>query len=902
MCFIFKTIQEKGKRFVKALHDIGPLGKIQLGLLELGGVRLSAILSVGPKGNVGAQRTSNQRGDMKKLIAILAALSLNAQAVLAIPTASPLLAEALLKDFSEPQIKLIVKSSTSLGLKAAKDGQTFEFAGKPVPAKTTKRLLTFLSKLPADDPELGMALAMKSYLAPRMPADKLNDNRFLTKDKDGKPILTKLGKQALLDILTASDGEALEPMPKKFFTRKPVQMCSKAEGAQQCTVEDDKVGGLLAAKNRSVKAIKSNEIAAVNPNAAFDGRTHEIGYFNWDEIGKSSEKPGGLKSMTGQGGELAGYKVDKETGMVRVIVAAKQAVKEDHFSTATAKKNEKQIYEASMLDSKMFTNHGAKIVRAVDNLITIDLPLPQAIALGKKLQEEQGVMSRPARLYKSTARAAKDAKEAMKKSPVMSYIAPFLPLPTATGNETKGRGVSPKLVESRVSVDADGLNKRGMTGNGAVFGIIDSGIDMDHADFKDEKGRSRVVAYMDFTGEGTKDVVGHGTHVAGTVGGNGASSDGKIKGVAPDAQFKVAKVFGTEGETDESVILAAMKWMASQKGGKKADVINMSLSGPGTPNVDPLGSMANTLTAKDNILVVAAAGNEGPWQSTVGSPGNSRYALTVGGVTKEGETPFFSSRGPIIGRDGKEIYLKPDIVAVSGDVDLSAIQPETLLVDSSGEPKTGGLASMKGQTTNGKCVYNPGVIAPRSSDDPDTACAVKGNEAYRAMSGTSMAAPQVAGGAGALIGYLKQQGADYDAFHVRAALMETAKDMGKKREDQGSGLMQGGSVASAVIDRVKRGIPVGNIAFALSMRLTTKDVDKLKDQRRYEMTEIGLLDKQTGRIINNELDLMRALEEIRATKPTLMVGGEKPTNIKPIRMAKDEHVSPPPDTAGTATS
>ena len=834
---------------------------------------------------------------MKKAIAILAALSLNAQAVLAIAVAAPGLSPALLKNFNQPQIELIAASSRSLGLTATNDGSSFVASGRAVAAKTTKRLLTFLSKLPPKDPELGMALAMKSYLAPRMPAAKLENNRFLIRDKNGKLILTEMGKQALLDILTATDGEALEPPPTLQLKSGPFKMCPQnADGEpQMCMIEDDKIGGLFNARKAAERQVAQGSLAAKAPDAAFDGRTHELGYFNWDEIGKSAETPGGLKSMTGAGGELNGYKYDEETGMVRVIIAAKRAVKEDHFSTSSAVKNEAQIYEASMLDYKMLHGYGAKIVRAIDNLITIDLPLPQAVMLGKRLQEEEGVMSRPARIYKSAARSAKDAREAIKSSGVMSYLAPFLPLPAPAAKTPTRRSVRPQLVETRLSVDADGLNDRGMTGSGAVFGIIDSGLDIDHPDFKDAKGRSRVVAYMDFTGEGTKDVVGHGTHVAGTIGGNGAASDGKIKGIAPDAQFKIAKVFGDEGETDESVILAAMKWMASQKGGKKADIINMSLGGPGTPNLDPLGSMVNTLIVKDNILVVAAAGNEGPWASTVGSPGNARYVLTVGGVTKNGETPFFSSRGPIIGPDGRELYLKPDIVAVSGDVNLSAIEPQTIMVDNSAAVNnSGALASAGGNSSVGICVYAPdGVLAPRSSDDPDTDCAYSDNKLYRLMSGTSMAAPQVAGGAGALVGYLKQQGADYDAFHVRAALMETAKDLGKGREDQGAGLLQGGSVAASVIDRVKRGIPIGNIAFALSMRLTSKDVEKLKDQHRYEMTEIGLLDTHTGRLLNNEIDLIRALQEIRSTSPILMV--ERPTNIQPIQMAQPakEMLAPP---------
>jgi len=335
----------------------------------------------------------------------------------------------------------------------------------------------------------------------------------------------------------------------------------------------------------------------------------------------------------------------------------------------------------------------------------------------------------------------------------------------------------------------------------------------------------------------------------------------------------VAKVFGTKGETDESVILAAMKWM---KEGEKVDIINMSLGGPGAANKDPLSSMANQMTVNDNILIVAAAGNEGPFEGSVGSPGNSRYVLTVGGVDKSGQPVFFSSRGPVRDENGNLLYSKPDLVGVAGGVDFNAIEQQLLLVAAGDEVRdaVGGLAGYKSRPVGTTCVYGPGIAAPRSSSDPDTVCTVKGFPNYRLMSGTSQAAPMTAGFAADVIGYARANGANVDAFEIKAVLMEAAVDLKQDKKFQGAGLINGTRVAQTVIDRVKRGIPIGNIAFALAMRLTTPDLKNLENQNRYEMTAIGLLDKRTGHILNTEAELTRALAEIRETPPVLMVGRE----------------------------
>src|SRR5207244_8033857 len=110
---------------------------------------------------------------------------------------------------------------------------------------------------------------------------------------------------------------------------------------------------------------------------------------------------------------------------------------------------------------------------------------------------------------------------------------------------------------------------------------------------------------------------------------------------------------------------------------------------------------------------------------TTGAAGNAQYILTVTGVNKQGEFPFFTSRGPINPKTG-EPYNKPDLSTVAGDVNLKGLKIDKLQLlklKAAGEGNGGALKT---------CVYGPGgVISDRSSDDPDTECMVAGHPEYR---------------------------------------------------------------------------------------------------------------------------------------------------------------------------
>ncbi|MEV3972895.1 S8 family serine peptidase [Streptomyces sp. NPDC050698] len=197
--------------------------------------------------------------------------------------------------------------------------------------------------------------------------------------------------------------------------------------------------------------------------------------------------------------------------------------------------------------------------------------------------------------------------------------------------------------------------KAGYDGKGVKVAVLDTGIDATHPDLK-----GKILKAKDFAGTGsTDDKQGHGTHVASTIVGSGAKSGGKYKGVAPGAKLLVGKVIDDTGSGEDSDIIAGMQWAV----GQGAKVVNMSLGGVDTPNVDPMEKAVNDLSASSHTLFVIAAGNSGPSDTTVGSPGSAAAALTVGAVDRDDKIASFSSRGPTA--DGR---LKPDIAAPGVDI------------------------------------------------------------------------------------------------------------------------------------------------------------------------------------------------------------------------------------------
>ncbi|WP_329124828.1 S8 family peptidase [Streptomyces sp. NBC_01353] len=282
--------------------------------------------------------------------------------------------------------------------------------------------------------------------------------------------------------------------------------------------------------------------------------------------------------------------------------------------------------------------------------------------------------------------------------------------------------------------------RKGLDGKGVKVAVLDTGYDPAHPDLK-----NKVTAEQNFTwDESVADRNGHGTHVASTVAGSGAASQGRYKGVAPGADLLVGKVLDGGGSGYISWILEGMEWAAAQH----ADIVSMSL-GSSLPSdgSDPLSQAVETLSADGGPLFVVAAGNDGA-PRTIGAPAAAPSALTVGSVTKEGAMSSFSSRGPAVADGG----VKPEITA-------------------------------------------PGsaITAARAAGTLDDAA---GSEFYATISGTSMATPHVSGAAA----ILKQRHPDWSSQQLKAALVATADPVdGAGVYEQGSGSVD---VPDALASRV----------------------------------------------------------------------------------------------------
>ncbi len=203
------------------------------------------------------------------------------------------------------------------------------------------------------------------------------------------------------------------------------------------------------------------------------------------------------------------------------------------------------------------------------------------------------------------------------------------------------------LDESAPLIGAPQVWNQGTTGRDVRVAVIDTGIDPDHPDFID-----RILAARDFTGEGEQDLHGHGTHVAGIVGGAGAASFGRFQGIAFECALLIGKVLDQFGNGRSSAVIAAIEWAIEQG----AQIINLSLGDDQSCDGTDALSQACEVAVARGVCVCAAAGNSGPNPYTIGSPGCAQSVITIGATTKNDLVADFSSRGPT--RDER---VKPDV-------------------------------------------------------------------------------------------------------------------------------------------------------------------------------------------------------------------------------------------------
>jgi len=244
-------------------------------------------------------------------------------------------------------------------------------------------------------------------------------------------------------------------------------------------------------------------------------------------------------------------------------------------------------------------------------------------------------------------------------------------------DETTGPAVPPRVLR-----DTLGLNST-WAGRGVVVAVIDSGIE------STPEFDGRVLKFYDFTGGGAVqtaafDDYGHGTHVAGTIGGSGVQSNNRdYRGLAPSVKFVVLKALDKTGAGYTSDVIRAVDFAVANRAALGIDIINLSLGHPiyEPAATDPL-VQAVERAVRAGLIVVAAAGNLGRNPETgltgyagITSPGNAPSAITTGAlqtgttVTRgDDRIPDYSSAGPTW-YDG---IVKPDLVAPGHNIVAAA--------------------------------------------------------------------------------------------------------------------------------------------------------------------------------------------------------------------------------------
>jgi serine protease AprX len=298
--------------------------------------------------------------------------------------------------------------------------------------------------------------------------------------------------------------------------------------------------------------------------------------------------------------------------------------------------------------------------------------------------------------------------------------------------------VAPLMTVSSVSTAADQVQAgtpgllgigalTGVNGQGVTIAVVDSGISTSHPALA-----QKVIASVNFvSGESqVGDTFGHGTHIAGIIAGSGSAAAGVTNlysgGIAPGARLVSVRVLGNDGTGWTSDVIAGIEWAIANRDRYNIRIINLSLGHPVTePSAtDPLDQAISKATSA-GIIAIVSAGNAGkaadgsPILGGITSPGNSPFAITVGAInTKQTNRrdddvmATYSSRGPT----RYDLAAKPDVVAPGNKI-VSLEAPGSYLA------KSYSFLHVAGKPWN----------------------------SYMQMSGTSMAAGMVSGGAALLM-------------------------------------------------------------------------------------------------------------------------------------------------------
>ena len=280
--------------------------------------------------------------------------------------------------------------------------------------------------------------------------------------------------------------------------------------------------------------------------------------------------------------------------------------------------------------------------------------------------------------------------------------------------------------------------KMGYNGKNISVAVMDTGI-VNHPDFD-----QRIMLFKDFTRGriGAYDDNGHGTHVSGIIAGNGRMSERSkgvrpYAGIAPGAKILMLKVLDYAGNGNTSSVLAGIDWIIKNKEKYCIRILNISVGMLLTAGEKEKRELLSAVDAvwDAGILVVTAAGNNGPKENTVTIPGISRKVITVGSMD-----------------------------------DMAGTERHSPLV--------------KGYSGAGPtecCIVKPEILAPGTNIK---SCS-KDGRGYVVKSGTSMAAPVVAG----VLALAFEQNGELTPAEMKLRLYESAYPRGKQLQKKCWGMI-----------------------------------------------------------------------------------------------------------------
>lgn len=275
------------------------------------------------------------------------------------------------------------------------------------------------------------------------------------------------------------------------------------------------------------------------------------------------------------------------------------------------------------------------------------------------------------------------------------------------------------------------------TGRGIGLAVMDTGAYL-HPDFRD-----RIVGFRDVIRGKTScyDDNGHGTHITGIAAGDGRMSKGRCAGIAPGAHLIVVKVLDWKGSGTVETVLSGVDYLLKEQKKLKIRVVNISMGAFDEEGMQEDSELVRGVERlwDAGMVVLAAAGNNGPGPMTIATPGISRKLITVGCSDDDKETQIGEGR----------------------------------------------LRNYSGRGPTPACICKPDLVAPGCEIISCNRMVRSGDPPYTVKSGTSMATPMVAGAVACLL----EKNPAMTNVQVKLKLRDSCVKLDMPEAKQGWGLL-----------------------------------------------------------------------------------------------------------------